>query len=896
MPQLLLLCLHWVCIFAFALRGTGVMPYYCPLISCIAKTLFAIAARMMKRFLTILLFVLLLLAIALVAIPLFFEQQAENLFIKKVNSYVSTQLLIKDEITLSLFRNFPNASLTLNSVELRESLPNSQRNLLEAKRLTFVFGWADIFRERYVVKRLIIENGKLNLRAFADGKTNYEVFANNSKQPDEQVSLQLKQVDLHEISVNYLHELYRQEAAFVLHSGNFSGNFGSTRYKMLLDADLQVQYCYLYNNNYLPDKKAVLHLDTDIDFDKNLYTFGKSTLQVAGNQFDMEGKVQFLEKISDIDLRINGVNLGATDMLTMLPANSLPESVKKLKSSGVMAFSAQVKGLYSDAQLPGITIQFNLDNGSLQHPDWSLPMQNLQLKGNFTNGYAKTRATSELIVDNLSFVVNNQSVQAKLKLNNLDAPIADGKLNGTFDLSALQKIARQYKIDNLSGQMVFDNVAVMGSIQDIYNALAVMYPTITGNIKTQNISCLYHGKPIEQINLNLLLNGQHAELQQFNLKAGNSDLAAQGQLINFIPLLFQAMGKDTIQLSQPVNINLQLTSQLLDIADLIQYLGTEPADTVNTQQQNLEITAQSQHYAVGAVQLNFQKVMRNKLEMNNLQGQIIFDDNDFVIQQLTLQLLDGTAELRGNFSVDKNRNLTLKTFISGNHLNMQQFLSDTENFGQNLLTDKNLKGNLSAKAYITAPFNAKLQLNEQAFKLIADLAIDNGQLLDFEPMTALSSFVKLSELKDVKFARLENQIEISNRKIRIPAMYIQSNVARFTLSGIHTLDNRLLYYVKLNLLDLLTGKFKKKNTTLTPDSNPNGGINLYLTMSGPANNPHIEYMKRKKVKKQFDKDAQRPKTDLEKILEQEFSLNRSLFSDSLDVETVNWADTSAIKR
>lgn len=859
------------------------------------QTLFATAARMLKRFVTILLFILLLLAIALVAIPLFFEQEAENLFIKKVNSYVSTQLLIKDEISLSLFRNFPNASLTLNSVALRESLPNSQRNLLEAKRLTFVFGWADIFRERYVVKQLIIENGKLNLRAFADGKTNYEVFADTGANTDEQVSLQLKQVDLQEISVSYLHELYRQEAAFVIHSGNFSGNFGSTRYKMLLDADLQVQYCYVYNTNYLPDKKAVLHLNTDIDFDKNLYTFGKSTLQVAGNRFDMEGKVQFLARNTDIDLQINGVNLGMADMLTMLPAAYLPESAKNLKSSGTLVFNTQVKGLYSDTELPGITIQFNLNNGSIEHPDWSLPLHNLQLNGNFTNGHAKTRATSELTVDNLSFLVNNQPIRAHLKLNNLDEPVADAKLNGTFDLAALQKTARPYKIDDLSGQLVFENVAVSGKIQEIYNALAVIYPTITGNIKMQNVSCLYHHKAIEQANLNLLLNGQHAELQQLNIKAGNSDLAATGQLINFMPMLFQALGKDTIQPAQPVNLNLQFASQLLDITDLLQYLGTEPADTANTRQ-HLEIAAQSQHFAVGTVQLNLQKVTRNKLEMNNLQGQINFDDNNFVIQQATLQLLGGTAELRGNFSVDKDRNLTVKTFISGNQLNMQQFLSDTENFGQNMLTHKNLKGSLSAKAYVTAPFNAKLQLKEPEFKLIADLAIENGQLLDFEPMTALSSFVKLSELKDVKFARLENQIEISNRKIRIPAMYIQSNVARFTFSGIHTFDNRLLYYVKLNLLDLLTGKFKKKNAGLTPDANPKGGINLYLTMSGPANNPHIEYMKRKKVKKQFEKDAQRPKTDLEKILEQEFSLNRSLFSDSLDVEAVNWSDTSAIKR
>ena len=45
-------------------------------------------------------------------------------------------------------------------------------------------------------------------------------------------------------------------------------------------------------------------------------------------------------------------------------------------------------------------------------------------------------------------------------------------------------------------------------------------------------------------------------------------------------------------------------------------------------------------------------------------------------------------------------------------------------------------------------------------------------------------------------------------------------------------------------------------------------------MSGSADNPRIGYMKKRKVKDQFERDLERPKINLDKILEQDFQLDR----------------------
>ena len=67
-------------------------------------------------------------------------------------------------------------------------------------------------------------------------------------------------------------------------------------------------------------------------------------------------------------------------------------------------------------------------------------------------------------------------------------------------------------------------------------------------------------------------------------------------------------------------------------------------------------------------------------------------------------------------------------------------------------------------------YNSSLNINSQ-------LKIENGELIEFEPMYNLSDYVSIEELKNVKFATLENKIRIENERIIIPKMNINSTEA-----------------------------------------------------------------------------------------------------------------------
>jgi hypothetical protein len=107
--------------------------------------------------------------------------------------------------------------------------------------------------------------------------------------------------------------------------------------------------------------------------------------------------------------------------------------------------------------------------------------------------------------------------------------------------------------------------------------------------------------------------------------------------------------------------------------------------------------------------------------------------------------------------------------------------------------------------------------------------------------------VRLEDLKEVKFSTLENTIEIDNKVITIPAMEIKSSALSVFISGTHTFGQEINYRIKLLLSELISTKFRKKNTQIKKSEfgevEENGKIfnTVYFKMTGNADEPDISF-------------------------------------------------------
>ena len=70
-------------------------------------------------------------------------------------------------------------------------------------------------------------------------------------------------------------------------------------------------------------------------------------------------------------------------------------------------------------------------------------------------------------------------------------------------------------------------------------------------------------------------------------------------------------------------------------------------------------------------------------------------------------------------------------------LNIDSIFYVFNNFNQNWLVDKNLKGRIHADVNTYMSFDNHLKLNKSSLIAEINTRIDNGELIDFEPMQKL---------------------------------------------------------------------------------------------------------------------------------------------------------------
>ncbi|RMD97641.1 MAG: AsmA family protein, partial [Bacteroidetes bacterium] len=118
-------------------------------------------------------FVLVLsLSILLFAAGLLFEEQIVKQLLSQLNEEL-TQPIEVEQASLSLLKDFPNASVSLSSVRLKDYRDST---LLNAGTIQFSFGLPSLINNEVVFDRIRIDQGELHLAIDKNGQPNYQIL------------------------------------------------------------------------------------------------------------------------------------------------------------------------------------------------------------------------------------------------------------------------------------------------------------------------------------------------------------------------------------------------------------------------------------------------------------------------------------------------------------------------------------------------------------------------------------------------------------------------------------------------------------------------------------------------------------------------------------------------
>jgi uncharacterized protein involved in outer membrane biogenesis len=321
------------------------------------------------------------------------------------------------------------------------------------------------------------------------------------------------------------------------------------------------------------------------------------------------------------------------------------------------------------------------------------------------------------------------------------------------------------------------------------------------NIKIANISgeLKKHAFRLDSISGNVKIGAdKFVRIDTLKGKIGRSDFNMSMRLY---------AGADTVKRKK--ENYLRFSSHLLDLDELMNYKLTEEDDTAATPAAYADAGRSAHAGTFNIFQIpfidfkaavNVDKIKYRHLWLKNLFTNIRMQANQqLYLDTLALDVAEGKIAARAHFNGADPNKIYLRSKIRVDDVNIEKMMLKLDYFGQDYVINKNIKGRLSGqiKCYIQVhPDLTPLMENSEAE---LDIAIYNGQLVNFAPMQAVSSYFKDKNLSMVRFDTLVNKLAFKNGALSIPTMNINSSLGFMEISGTQSLDKQMEYYLRIPL-------------------------------------------------------------------------------------------------
>ena len=790
-----------------------------------------------------------------IMIGLFYGNEVKNMMLAQINKNLNTEISTK-EFTFSVLRHFPNASFDMKQILAKEvTESNMPDTLLYAEHLSLLFNITSVFNKNIAIKKIVVSEGKVKIRVDKTGKDNYHFWKSSNDTVSSSV-IDLKKIVLNNIQIHYLNLREKQDYLLQAKEGSFSGKFSGDVIALTTNADLFIHHFIVHGTDYAPGKKASLRSDIGINNKTGEYVFTKSRIQLADLVFDVNGKVTSLKNTTRLDLAIAAQEASMESFLRMVPAE-YENDFRKYKSKGKIQLTCSLKGDADAKNDPDIVVHFSVKNGKMSPEKSDITIEKIVASGSL---YKSAQSKKYVLkIPTLSAMLGGRNIHGNLMLEDFDNPFLTLNATANLDLNRVRHFMKLDTLESLSGDLGL-NISFAGKIKDLprYRASILYKVQASGDITLKDVSFKIKRNPLKfkNINGNFSLHNNNVNVASLAGNISSSDFQLKGVFRNFITFLLIP--------GQDADVDARFTADEIDLDELLTNKnGSAGSDTSYRLKFNPRLVCK--------LDVEVGKLHFRKFAASQVKGKIVLEDQVIRGNGLSFNSMKGMVHMDAVINAARKDSVIMSCEAKCLALDINQLFFQLENFDQNTMTDKNVKGKINADIRFKSSWTTDLQINPASAVSTCEITIENGELHNFKPLLALSKYLKLADLKHIRFATLKNQIRISNRKIYIPNMEINSSASNLHISGIHDFDNIVDYQLQMLLSDVLGKKMKNQNTEFGQvEDDGLGRTKLFLTMRGPVDDPKIGYDK-KAVADKIKSNIKTGKQNMKSLLTQEFS-------------------------
>jgi hypothetical protein len=815
--------------------------------------------RFLRRLFLALFVLILLLAASGAVLAWKYQDEAKAYVIAKLNEQLNTQVIVlPNDIDFSVLRNFPNASVDFKNVKVLDATQTDapKDTLFRAGTISLQFNIRDIFNKKYVIKQVSLKNVDVNLWVNKAGLDNFHFLkasVDSANGPRDTSAFALDKIVLSNINVKYKNAKTKDNFAFTLKTVAFKGLFSSDEYTLKTELTMFVDHIRSNNVTYIQNRNIAL--STELDVKGHKYTIRKAELSLGKLNLAVNGTVDHEVKEDIFHLDIGGKNMDIQSALSWLPGKYKTD-IEEFKSQGNFYFHTAINGSLNKKNIPVINASFGVSKGEVKQTKANLTMRNVELQGEYSNS-----GKGWLDITKFAGDLPQGSLKGNFKLENFSNPAVSAKAEGTVNLNELQKFLRIDTIESLSGHLKI-NANFDGHILKTSEGLLNEDKT-SGELSFSNVSLKLKNNNLHfnSMSGSLVLSNNDVDISAFSGKVSGSDFNLDGSFKNMMAWLLL---KD-----QPLTAVISLRAKKIDLNDLLNDKTTAPSK--NDPSYKLSFSK----YLDLTLNTDIAEVVFRKFQASDIKGQLRLRNKRMSTDQLVFNTMDGTIHATGDLDASRSDSVMAHLDADLQNVNITKVFTEIENFGQQTLTDKNIKGALSAKLQLVLPCGTDLNINTAKLLAKCDVNIVKGELIKLASLKSLSKFISLNELEDIRFETLNTSITIANRVINIPSTQINSNAIDIEVSGTQDFDGNVDYVFGLYLSELLAKKAKASKHENTDfgeeDIEGKHRLRLYISMKGPIANPKIAY-DRKAAQEERKVKRKEEKAHLKGILNEEFGM------------------------
>mgnify|MGYP002561531679 FL=1 len=737
--------------------------------------------------------------ILMLLLPFAFQGKIADIVKTEGNKMLNAQFDFK-KLNISLFRNFPQASVTLEDFWLKGTGEFANDTLVQAGEVTAAINLFSLFgNSGYDISKIFIEDTKLHAIVLPDGRANWNIMkpdttaAAETPAAEEESSpfkVKLQRFVIKNMNLIYDDQQGKMYADIQDFNATCAGDLDSERTTLKLEAETKSLTYKMNGIPFLANANISAEMDVDADLANNKYTLKDNTIRLNAIQAGIDGWVALKDPAIDMDLKLNTNDIGFKEILSLIPAIYATE-FSSLKTDGTATLNATAKGTLLGDTVPAFNVDMQVKNAMFRYPALPAGVDQININTNVQNPGGNIDLTT-VDINPFSFRLagNPFSLTAYVK-----TPVSDPdfkvEAKGILNLGMIKQV---YPLGDMELNGTIDaDMQMSGRLSSIEKE---QYDRIlaAGTIGLTDMKLKMQDMPDVEIKKSLFtFTPKYLQLSETTVNIGKNDITADSRFENYIGY---ALKGTTLKGS------LNIRSNYFNLNDFMSATGEEMSSSG-------DVTTTDSVSSTGIVEVprnidfqmdaNLKQVLFDKMSFNNMNGKLTVKDGKVDMKNLSMSTMGGNVVMNGYYSTADAKKPELKAGFKLTNIGFAQAYKELDMVQKMAPIFENLKGNFSGSINVLTDLDAAMSPILDTMQGDGSLSTRDLSLSGVKAIDQIADAIKQPNLKEMKVKDMTLDFIIKDGRVETKPFDIQMGDYNLNLSGSTGLDQTIDYTGKIKL-------------------------------------------------------------------------------------------------